>query len=817
MGASCTAPPKRRPPPKRPAAKARPAPRRPQTAPPPPKRPAATPPPLATPPRGVRGTGPESADRSDRQPLRPAGLKPVSVSPPPLPSPEHRQRTVSTPSAHSFRGMRVSFATSFFADAQLEDWLLVVPAGRLADLAAASLLPDGHDPPRGLTLLLRAAAKRRWCVFTGRALCMYTAVDGDEVMSCGFKDHSVVPALATPAVPGAATPATFVPTGPLSRVGFAAVVANQSGPGLSPGAASPLFLFASEKPRGTAVWLRELTRAGLGRSVQIKSRSMSMHRHQAAFDGLLEAYKGSVSASLHSDVDAADVPGVAQHLRELTDPRELALLKLSAQLTDGAPLLAEELDAIWDRFDRDGDGELSASENADLVLAYLGSLESFIPSLLHDLARRVFDLFSGGRLQYEAALARVRADTTSSVRRFFKDLKSSHRDIAAEMLGQLDVDGDGVVTRADFKAAFLTCKEIQGIGTAVQSAVGDALAYRVRNAIVSGLGSAPGRCGLQNMGNTCYMNSAVQCLSASHSLRQSLIAGAFKGQVQPDNALGSGGRVTEALASLLREMWSGEKVVRPGAFKQTVGSVRSEFSGWGQEDSQEFVSFVLDAVHEDLNSAAGHRPGPAPATPPGAEAEHRWRSHIARNQSLVVDMFHGQLRAVIACDGCGKDVRSYDPVALLSVPVPASGPPTTVTDCLSAFAAPERLTGWACGGCGGVGTRTLQVCRLPEYLVVHLKRFRASPTGAAAAKINTAVRVCQELSTSGWAARECGDRYRLYAVTNHYGTATQGHYTACCRLADAWLNFDDSNVSQLAQAPYAAASDAPYLLWYRRL
>ena len=113
-----------------------------------------------------------------------------------------------------------------------------------------------------------------------------------------------------------------------------------------------------------------------------------------------------------------------------------------------------------------------------------------------------------------------------------------------------------------------------------------------------------GACGLANLGNTCYVNSAVQCISYMPLLRAYLLSCQYKatGDLNKDNPLGTGGKLLEEFAELLRQMWSakiGEK--SPTRFRAQLGKARAQFSGADQQDAQEFLNYMLDVLHEDSN------------------------------------------------------------------------------------------------------------------------------------------------------------------------------------------------------------------------
>ena len=111
-----------------------------------------------------------------------------------------------------------------------------------------------------------------------------------------------------------------------------------------------------------------------------------------------------------------------------------------------------------------------------------------------------------------------------------------------------------------------------------------------------------GTCGLKNIGNTCFMNAVLQCLSATAPLTNYFLSGSYKGEVNPNNPLGTHGLVAKEYAFLVNCMWGGEiRHFSPKDWKVAIGKFRPQFLDFTQKDSQEFTSFMLDALHEDLN------------------------------------------------------------------------------------------------------------------------------------------------------------------------------------------------------------------------
>jgi Ubiquitin carboxyl-terminal hydrolase/DUSP domain len=113
-----------------------------------------------------------------------------------------------------------------------------------------------------------------------------------------------------------------------------------------------------------------------------------------------------------------------------------------------------------------------------------------------------------------------------------------------------------------------------------------------------------GACGLTNLGNTCYMNSAIQCMAYLPLLRAYLLSTQYKttNDINKNNPLGTGGRLLEEFAELLRSVWSARFAEKsPTRFRLHLGKCNEQFSGADQQDAQEFLNYMIDVLHEDSN------------------------------------------------------------------------------------------------------------------------------------------------------------------------------------------------------------------------
>ncbi|EKM81724.1 hypothetical protein AGABI1DRAFT_118809 [Agaricus bisporus var. burnettii JB137-S8] len=190
----------------------------------------------------------------------------------------------------------------------------------------------------------------------------------------------------------------------------------------------------------------------------------------------------------------------------------------------------------------------------------------------------------------------------------------------------------------------------------------------------------PGTLGLSNMGNTCFMNSALQCLVHTKELSDYFLSGVFEDELNADNPLGMGGAIAEAFGSLLHRIWadSGPSTsYSPREFKQVLQKFAPQFSGYQQHDSQELVAFLLDGLHEDLNRILKKPYVEKPDWEGGGNlelvqlAKKSWDGYLLRNDSVIVDLFQGQYQSTLVCPECGKVSITFDPFMYLTLPIPA--------------------------------------------------------------------------------------------------------------------------------------------------
>lgn len=184
----------------------------------------------------------------------------------------------------------------------------------------------------------------------------------------------------------------------------------------------------------------------------------------------------------------------------------------------------------------------------------------------------------------------------------------------------------------------------------------------------------PGATGLHNLGNTCFLNAALQVLFNTQPLSQYFRQNMHLYELNNTNKLGTKGQLATRYAELLREIWTAStRSVAPLKLRFCVTKYAPQFAGGGQHDSQELLDWLLDSLHEDLNRVM-EKPylelKDSDGRADNIVASEAWQYHKSRNQSIIVDLFYGQLKSKVSCLGCGRDSVRFDPFSLLSLPLP---------------------------------------------------------------------------------------------------------------------------------------------------
>eukprot|EP00756_Hemistasia_phaeocysticola_P020588 Hpha_TRINITY_DN15726_c0_g3::TRINITY_DN15726_c0_g3_i1::g.40208::m.40208/K11855/USP36_42; ubiquitin carboxyl-terminal hydrolase 36/42 len=325
--------------------------------------------------------------------------------------------------------------------------------------------------------------------------------------------------------------------------------------------------------------------------------------------------------------------------------------------------------------------------------------------------------------------------------------------------------------------------------------------------------------GLMNLGNTCYLNSALQCLFRTTPLQRFLRKHSPSGM--------SWASVVHQLSREAHDNTRCRGAFAPRLLAERVSQLGQRFRLGRQEDAQEFVNYLLEAIHDaqlaELGRGKKEDPLVAATTPVRRICGGFLRSRVEWRKEEEFRSW-GQPDAKPTAKHFNRagatTSDSFDVFTALSLELTGL-PVNSLISALQQFTAVEQLDSdnryRTPQGALVCATKRLTVCRPPRILVVHLKRFVTDIFGGNPKKLSQHIDFSERLDFRPFCSFQGDHQYRLYGVVVHQGYSLAfGHYYAYVRSCDGkWFCCDDSNVSEVRFDQ--VRKDHAYLLFYERL
>ncbi|KAJ1975994.1 hypothetical protein H4R35_002893 [Dimargaris xerosporica] len=309
--------------------------------------------------------------------------------------------------------------------------------------------------------------------------------------------------------------------------------------------------------------------------------------------------------------------------------------------------------------------------------------------------------------------------------------------------------------------------------------------------------------GLQNLGNTCFLNSVLQCLTYTPPLANYLLA---QGHTTGCRANGFC-MLCELERHIIRCFDSGQKgAICPKLIVSRLKLIAKHMRLGRQEDSHEFLRYVIDAMQNACLRSY----------------DAKMDSHI-KETSFVHGVFGGYLQSQIKCSVCHTDSNTFDPFLDLSLEIRHC---SSLQRALQVFTKPDVLNGknqYRCEKCKRLvdAKKQMTIYQSPEVLTIQLKRFSYEHS-MFGSKLSKPIEYPETLNLDPYisASQRASERhcqYRLYGVLVHSGsTCHSGHYYCYVKASSGvWYCMDDSMVSQASLA--TVLSRSAYLLFYVRV
>ncbi|KAL3824627.1 hypothetical protein ACJIZ3_020656 [Penstemon smallii] len=303
--------------------------------------------------------------------------------------------------------------------------------------------------------------------------------------------------------------------------------------------------------------------------------------------------------------------------------------------------------------------------------------------------------------------------------------------------------------------------------------------------------------GLRNLGNTCFLNSVLQCLTYTEPLAAYLQSGKHQNSCRTAGFCA----LCAIQKHVSRALQSTGRILEPKDLVSNLRCISRNFRNARQEDAHEYMVNLLESMHKCC-------------LPSGVPSE----SPSAYEKSLVHKIFGGRLRSQVKCMQCSFCSDKFDPFVDLSLEIVKAD---SLYKALSHFTSKEQLDGGAkqyqCQQCKQKvkALKQLTIHKAPHVLAIHLKRFGSHVQGQ---KINKNITFSPTLDLKPFVTGPYdGDlKYTLYGVLVHAGWSTHsGHYYCFVRTSSGmWYSLDDNQVIQVSEKK--VLEQKAYMLFYVR-
>jgi ubiquitin C-terminal hydrolase len=332
--------------------------------------------------------------------------------------------------------------------------------------------------------------------------------------------------------------------------------------------------------------------------------------------------------------------------------------------------------------------------------------------------------------------------------------------------------------------------------------------------------------GLANLGNTCYMNSAIQAFR--HCPEWTLFCkkgGPLDEKIKDKES--NPAKVALAYQDLIQSIWagSGPAYVKPLGFyeqlKQVVkGTLYEDFIRRTPQDAHEFLVWLLDQIYMSTQREVNIQIQNSESLPNMTlQAITGWKNAFEKQYSPLTDLIFGMMRIQYNCGGCNAVHNRWETFNSLKVSLAndQNGGPLPLMDCIKKELEDEYIDGYDCDSCKNkTRTRKVQtIWKLPRVLILTLKRF--TPMGTrdnSNLNYNGENLEFQNVFSEESVEESKQKSYRLFATIDHHGHHMGGHYTSQC-LSPVWKNwhrYDDEAAFKLDKPHFGPET---YILMFR--
>ena len=315
--------------------------------------------------------------------------------------------------------------------------------------------------------------------------------------------------------------------------------------------------------------------------------------------------------------------------------------------------------------------------------------------------------------------------------------------------------------------------------------------------------------GLANSGNTCSINTMIQCLGHCPAFLDLLLKQEITYKKKDDHHYS----IFEELKRILHQLWIDKNSLLPKRFlKAFYESIGDMYQPGEQFDFTEMwmllLNNLIEETHtkEDIFKLELKNYGSDALNYIQNRTIQAWTQYVQKNNSHIMPLFHGMQVQQIKCVKCDKTYHNLEPMSFIYLELNKD----TFKECMDDFFDTEKLTDWTCDHCKNQeAEKIVRFWSLPKVWMIVLKRFNHQQ------KIGKSMDIPLTFKMNSLQSEDL-KTYELKSIANHYGSLYGGHYNAICKNEDqTWYEYDDLQVRKIEDIrPFLHQNYSAYALFY---